>query len=343
MRSPLPQVSVVVPCSRPHLVEGIARALASQPRAGDCELVVVGAVGGLDPGDWGVACTLVPCSERHPNRRRSVGLMTARGRVFAFLDDDAVPEPGWLDVACGLDPLAMEIWTGPEVPMRAGRVARYLHTVASSPLAEGHRAHIGSEAGEVAWYEAPFCNLVTTAAVVARIGSPPTDLPWDMDDFAWCLAADAAGVAFLNQPSLLVRHDRYPDHVTEWLATKARERARTGEKLVRYPAVYRHLPGLTVALVVPAVALTALVVLAPIRQHLAVAGLIGYIASVAAGAVRVGVPVRSVPLHLVGTAALHVVSVLALYVGLIIGVVSIVFRRPDPFLLGETARPRPPS
>ncbi len=45
----------------------------------------------------GIPHRLVSCAERNLSLSRNAGLLAARGNLIAYLDDDASPEPGWLD------------------------------------------------------------------------------------------------------------------------------------------------------------------------------------------------------------------------------------------------------
>lgn len=45
----------------------------------------------------GIPCQLLHCPERNLAISRNLGLHAASGRFIVFLDDDASPEPGWLD------------------------------------------------------------------------------------------------------------------------------------------------------------------------------------------------------------------------------------------------------
>ena len=92
-------VSIVV-VSR-HRPEALIRCLTgiSQLRYAPFEVVVVADPQGLDVvRRWplGAAVKTVGFDEPNISVARNLGIETAAGEVVAFIDDDAVPEPGWL-------------------------------------------------------------------------------------------------------------------------------------------------------------------------------------------------------------------------------------------------------
>lgn len=319
-----PFVSVIVACTRPALVDGIAAALGDQAGSVGCELVVVGSVAGLDPASWSVPGRVIECTDTHPNVRRCLGIAASSGPIVAFLDDDARPQPGWIAAAAALDPAVHEIWTGPEEPTRSGRGARLAYAAASTWLADAAAAHITRDARLVRWSDAPFCNLVVARALIDHIGPPSTTIAWDLDDFEFCRRADLAGATFVNRPDLRILHDRYPDRIVDWLVGKARIRRRTGEKVVTHPELYFHIPGAVIATFVPPAALAA--TWAARRRaagrRAVVGAMFGYVAAVAVSVLRTpsgrgGEPRPNRALVGALLIAYHGVSVAAFQVGLI--------------------------
>lgn len=95
------RVSVIVPTKdRPAELGGLLKALGAQTRPPD-EVVVVDAGAPPAPG-LPEAAAAVGLTLRHlresPNvcRQRNVGAREARGEVLVFLDDDVLPEPGFV-------------------------------------------------------------------------------------------------------------------------------------------------------------------------------------------------------------------------------------------------------
>ena len=48
-------------------------------------------------GSWGGAIKCAPCLERNLSKSRNIGISHSAGDIVAFLDDDAIPEPEWLE------------------------------------------------------------------------------------------------------------------------------------------------------------------------------------------------------------------------------------------------------
>ncbi len=94
----IPVSVVVVSRERP---EALIRCLTgiSQIRYAAFEIIVVADPTGLDAvRRWPLSATVKTIAFNQPNiaMARNLGIETAAGDVIAFIDDDAVPEPGWL-------------------------------------------------------------------------------------------------------------------------------------------------------------------------------------------------------------------------------------------------------
>lgn len=311
-----PRLAIIVACARPHLLEGLLAPLAAAPSS--IEIAIAGDVGELDPRSLPVPVALVPVDDRHTNVRRSAAIAVTTAPLLAFLDDDACPTEGWLGAALSVDPEGMEIVTGPERPADQGATARLVHSVCSSRLAEATRAHTSMVAARVSWHEVPFCNCIVPRAVVDAVGPPSRAVAWDADDFEFFGRARRVA-SFRTDPSLLVTHDRYPDSIRGFLASRWSLRVRSGEKLVAHPRLYLTVPATVIAGVAPLVAVVGLVAARGNRGRLLRLGALVYgaaLASTVPGAAR-RTDLRSVPRHLVVLAGLHLVTVAGVQFGLL--------------------------
>lgn len=96
-----PLVSVVILTrDRPAEFRTLLAALAQQ-RLTDFEVIVVGAAAsvehhGAEP-DIARGLTYAQCLAQNISESRNIGLAQAQGEFVAFIDDDATPEPDWLD------------------------------------------------------------------------------------------------------------------------------------------------------------------------------------------------------------------------------------------------------
>lgn len=247
MRTSAPPLSIVIAVTRPRALEACLRGLEEQRGEGAFEVIAVGDVEDVRFNPARYLLTLIPCGQLHANVRRNIGLARSRGALVAFLDDDTIPDPHWVETAVTLDPEGAIILTGPERPVATGKKAQLIYAVSRSRLGAGTKAHINLRREPVGWYQVPFCNCVLPRRVIELAGPPAEDIPWDMDDFEFCLRAREVA-DFANEPRLSLRHDRYPDSVSDYLRYRFRLRRRTGEKLVSHPWLYgRILPVLAVA------------------------------------------------------------------------------------------------
>lgn len=95
-----PKVSVVVLTrERPAAFRTLLLSLAQQ-RMRDFETVVIGAAPAVEdhgaPPSLARRITYAQCEDRNISLSRNYGVALARGEFIAFIDDDAAPEPDWL-------------------------------------------------------------------------------------------------------------------------------------------------------------------------------------------------------------------------------------------------------
>lgn len=245
------KLSVIIACGRPAALLACLEGFKRQRRLRDFEVIVVGDTGGIEPAAYGFALTAVPCAQTHPNIRRNLGLQKAASPLIAFMDDDAVPDEGWVDAALEqCDPDGGEVLTGPEAPPAPGPVGRLVYAVSCSYFSEASRAHVNRRRSEVGWRDVPFCNCVLPRRLIEASGGLAARIPWDMDDFHFFRGLRGKA-AFLNIPELSIKHDRYPESAVEFLRYKWRLRLRTGEKIVTHPGTYLGIAPLALAAGLP--------------------------------------------------------------------------------------------
>lgn len=89
--------SIIIPCGRPERLAPLLERLKEQSRREAMEIIVVAATNapaGLDASDvrWVSVGALFP-----PGGMRNRGAAAAKGTVLAFIDDDCLPPPNWLE------------------------------------------------------------------------------------------------------------------------------------------------------------------------------------------------------------------------------------------------------
>ena len=87
---------VIVSRGRPDALRLCLTALAQSRHPCFEVIVVTDAEGEAALAPWGDRIRLRRCDEANISLARNIGIEAAAGEVVAFLDDDALPEPGWL-------------------------------------------------------------------------------------------------------------------------------------------------------------------------------------------------------------------------------------------------------
>ena len=104
----------------------------------------------LEELDGDIRLSVVHIEERNLSRARNFGILCARGAVVAFLDDDAVPEPDWLE-------RIVEAFTDP----RIGAVGGFIRNHTGSAFQA--KAVVCDEFGQGATYESAEVAAATCA------------------------------------------------------------------------------------------------------------------------------------------------------------------------------------
>ena len=200
-----PDVTVVAPShNRPEGVEALLRSLARQELATDAFEVVVVDDGSERPLDAGALGRIAPelslrvlrhDTPRGPAAARNTGWRSARGRLVAFVDDDCVATPGWLqallDAASHSDEVIVQGHTEPD-PERRDRIGPFSVTLRI--------------AGPNRLYQT--CNLAYPRALLERLGGFDESFRHACgEDVDLGLRAEAAGGRLEYAPGALVYHD----------------------------------------------------------------------------------------------------------------------------------------
>lgn len=238
----LPLVSVVVPTrNRAHLLPRLFQALQEQTLT-DAEWIVVD---DASTDDTTAVLTSFAEGERRlstrrtaqqsgPAHARNAGWRAARAPLIAFIDDDCVPDPGWLGALCEVNKAGSAIVQGRTEPA----VENYYEwpTFARS-VAVRHLTYL---------FES--CNIAYSRALLDRLGG--FDEAFGMSiggapngedaDLGWRAMDDGADVAFTADA--VVRHDVVALSFGRALLGKLRSH-RVVFVVRRHPGLRDHLPS----------------------------------------------------------------------------------------------------
>lgn len=236
-----PEVSVLIASDRVEsLLPRCLRSLSDQAGAPPFEVVVASSkplepmVGDLLRVRW------IEEPDRNPSRRRNRAAQEARGKILAFLDDDAVAEPTWL--AAGMRALEnAEIIGGPDLgPAKAPYGERLSDLLLSTPwIGSGVPAHERQPRGGPVQspHDVALCNLFVRREAFDRLKGFDESFGYIGEDTDFVRRALQAGLRVELAPSVRVRHQRrrFPG---AYLAQRWRYRVKTGRLLVEKPGLH---------------------------------------------------------------------------------------------------------
>ena len=154
--------------------------------------------------------TVLPSGPVGPGAKRDLCAAAAKGEFLAFLDDDAYPEPGWLEAALEAfaDP-AVGAVGGPAVTPPDDSVERwasglvYESLLVGGPFAFRYRPLAARDCDDY-----PTCNLLVRRSIFDAIGGFDTRY-WPGEDTVACLKiVHEQGKRIAYDPRVLVRHHR---------------------------------------------------------------------------------------------------------------------------------------
>jgi GT2 family glycosyltransferase len=152
------------------------------------------------------------CSEAHIGRSRNVGVRMAAGDVFAFLDDDAVPEPDWLErLASAYEDPMVAAAGGPVFDVPLGRIEWAICTCTRKGAVNTHseppaERYLGRGADPFLYLAG--CNMSVRRSALRRAGAFNPELRYGFDDVEVCMRLVDAGGRIAWVEAVLVRHDR---------------------------------------------------------------------------------------------------------------------------------------
>lgn len=254
------KLSVIIPCTRPVKVIRALKAFRNQAGNIPFEVLVCGENVEFDPCG-AFKFINIECDTSHVNRARNKGIAHSQGSIIAFLDDDSIPDEGWLNQALSIDPDSSCVFTGPEKAyseQEGSEAIERIYQTVSRSFVEGAWGHFRDKPERVAYSDIPFCNLVIPRILLDRVSPLSTHIPWDMDDFHFCHSL-LGKAEFWNDPLLKIIHDRYPSNALTFLKNRFFLRKRTGEKLISHTKYYGSFLSLWIALAIPWIAILTLI------------------------------------------------------------------------------------
>lgn len=152
------------------------------------------------------------CTERNVGLARNVGARMAAGEVIAVIDDDAVPEPDWLEQLAGAyDDPTVAAAGGPVFDVPLGRIDWAICTstregsvnTQSEPPAD---RYVGPGCDPFLYFAG--CNLSVRRSAMRMAGGFNPALPYCYEDVELCMRLIDAGARLVWVEEALVHHHR---------------------------------------------------------------------------------------------------------------------------------------
>ncbi len=196
---------VVVSAGRPEALHRCLLGLSQLAHAG-CEVVVVAdAVGQAAVQPFADRIKLLPQEAPNISAARNAGIEAASGRIIAFVDDDAVPEPSWADAVLEAfaDPELVAV-TGPVLgrngislqwgPLAVNGLAQDIPSDPDAPIRDGFARKLQGT------------NMAFRREVFAQIGGFDEALHFYLDDTDMALRIGRAGLTTAWVDGAVVHH-----------------------------------------------------------------------------------------------------------------------------------------
>lgn len=242
------ELSIIVPCTKPKKAQLLLNGFTKQKGNHGFEVILVGNVPDNET-NYPFHVAFIKTNDIHVNAKRNKGLEQSSGLFIALLDDDTVPSENWVEQALlSVNQHPNSLIAGRETPCQNSQDAKLAFAVSQLFITEGYKGHVNTKTESLNWWEVPFCNCVGNRQIFQT--GFDISIPWDMDDFHFCFAKKDE-VTFYNNPSLIVKHDRYPNKLAHFLTYKWNLRVRTGEKIISHPQIYLKIPSMIILLLSP--------------------------------------------------------------------------------------------
>lgn len=171
-----------------------------------------------------------------PARKRNRGFELSKGEILAFIDDDTLPQKGWLKAALPhFQDAEIGAVGGPSVtPQSDPFWAQVSGAVYESWMMSGKERlrYLPGRPCDVEDF--PSCNLLVRRSVYEFIGGFGTDF-WPGEDTEFCLNLVFEGYRIRYEPKALIEHHRRPS-LKRHFAQLANYGLHRGYFAKRYPA-----------------------------------------------------------------------------------------------------------
>lgn len=146
-----------------------------------------------------------------PAQKRDIALFRARGKILAFIDDDAYPDKKWLINAVKhfLDRNIAAVGGPGVTPPEDSYWSQLTGLVYSSLFCGGHARHRFNKEKARFIEDYPAYNLFVRKAVLKKIGGYGSNF-YGGEDTYLCLKIINAGFKIFYDPEILVYHHRRP-------------------------------------------------------------------------------------------------------------------------------------
>lgn len=236
------RVSIIVPVGRNlDTARACVEGVLAQETTAPVELVLVG---GEELSEMGPSVRVVRVDEMNPAVRRNRGVEHSSGELIGFVDDDAVPAPGWISNALDVfGDEAVAVVGGPDpAPADSGIAELITDTLLAAPLfGSGVLAH-GPPRGERRDVTSPsdlaLVNLFIRRDCFERLGGFDESIGYVGEDSDLIARASACG-RVVYDPEVIVWHRRRP-FPSGYVRQRFRYRVKTGRMLTRPESLYRR-------------------------------------------------------------------------------------------------------